>query len=220
VIQSPKYPDRADAWAKVLMMRETLRDYDVVVFFDSDAVLTNPEVPIEWLMNYWNIGHDKAIALSSEPSLDRDKDDHGNAAENTGFMILRNLPIIWDLFKAWAECPEETRYKGCSKWVETRQREQAAFSNYIRYDPAFNGTIQILPCEEANGSPEFFEETKCRGVFLTHHWLDKDHTKDSFATGIMTAYTRQLHRQLKHEKKGVVQDLRSKTLKGSEVLDT
>ncbi|KAH8667123.1 hypothetical protein BX600DRAFT_511988 [Xylariales sp. PMI_506] len=78
MIRNPKYEDRHDAWGKIVMMEHALKNHDWVVFFDSDAIMANPEVPIEWLMNYWRVDGNTSIAIASESLLERDKDDRGN----------------------------------------------------------------------------------------------------------------------------------------------
>jgi hypothetical protein len=201
------------------MMREALKTHDIVVFLDSDAIFNNPEVPIEWLMNYWSVSDNTTIALSSEPALERDADDRGNPSENTGFMIIQNHPLTFELYEAWAECPEDTRYENCSHWKHPRQREQAAFSNYIRYDPAFEPTIQILPCLEANGYPERFDETRCKGTFVRHLWGNKEWVKDTMARGVMQAFAPRLHGHFMEDSEALVEDLRAKKLRGSEIVD-
>ncbi|KAF2755431.1 hypothetical protein EJ05DRAFT_540169 [Pseudovirgaria hyperparasitica] len=214
-IRSPVYEDRHPAWGKVLMTQHALKEHDIVVFLDSDAILRYPELPMEWLMNYWNIRKQTPISMSSEPNLDRDKDDKGNPGHNNGFMIVQNIAKTYEIFKNWAECPEETRYEGCEKWKWKHNREQDAWSNYLRYE--YEEDVQVLPCIEANGYPEA-TETGCTGTFLRHHWLHKELTKEVWADNIMEAWAPAMHKYFSDHQKDYVQDLRGKKLVGSEIV--
>jgi hypothetical protein len=216
MVRSPKYDDRHNAWGKVLMMQHALKNHDWVVFFDSDAMMANPEVPVEWLLNYWRVDRNTSLAVGSESLLERDKDDRGNPGQNTGFMIVQNIPKTHHIYKMWAECPEETHYKGCSKWKNEKYVDQTAFSNYVVYE--FKKDIKILPCTEANGYPEQEAECNCKGIFMRHHWMHKELTKDMFAHNVMRMFAPRLHKHYMENYDVLVEDLRDRKLVGSEIV--
>ncbi|KAF2755653.1 hypothetical protein EJ05DRAFT_109762 [Pseudovirgaria hyperparasitica] len=217
MLRAPRYEDRHDAWGKVLMMEYALKNHDYVVFYDSDAIMANPEVPIEWLMNYWQITSNYSIAIASESLLERDKDEKGNPGQNSGFMIVNNIPKTHEIYRAWAECPEESHYPGCAKWKQTRLREQSAFSNYVVYE--YKDEIKILPCAEANGYPEQDPDSHCKGVFLRHHWMHKELTKDMFAHNVMRMWAPRIHKHYMDNYNDLVEDLQDKKFVGSKMVD-
>lgn len=203
------------------MMQYALRKYDFVIFFDSDAMFANSEIPLEWLFNYWGINNSTSVAIASESKLDRDKDDRGNPGQNSGFMILQNNEKTHELFKAWAECPDtEERYPGCARWKMEHLREQDAFSNHIRYDKEFSPYIKILPCTEANGYPDQKSDSGCVGAFVRHHWMDKQQTKRKFGDTVMRAFAKQIHGHYMDEYDTLVEDLRGKAFVGSEMVES
>ncbi|KAH8645354.1 hypothetical protein BX600DRAFT_406615 [Xylariales sp. PMI_506] len=218
MIRNPKYEDRHDAWGKVVMMEHALKNHDWVVFFDSDAIMANPEVPIEWLMNYWRVDGNTSIAIASELLLERDKDDRGNPGQNTGFMLAQDIPKTKEISKMWAECPEEKHYAGCGIWKWRKLKEQTAFSNYIAYD--YREDIKILPCTDANGYPEEYEDCKCKDIFVRHHWMHKQLTKDMFAHNIMRMFAPRIHKHYMDGYNEIVDDLRHKKLVGNKMVDS
>jgi len=42
---------RSDVWTKIPALRETLKDYQIVVMLDADAIFRNLHLPYEWLLN-------------------------------------------------------------------------------------------------------------------------------------------------------------------------
>lgn len=43
-------PSRPYSWSKILFIREALKNYDYVMWIDADAVITNPEIPLDSLL--------------------------------------------------------------------------------------------------------------------------------------------------------------------------
>ncbi|KAJ4288790.1 hypothetical protein N0V88_007326 [Collariella sp. IMI 366227] len=222
-VRAPKYADRAPHWGKVVFTKELLKEFDVVVMVDYDAMFTQPEVPLEWLMNYWNIGPEVLVAMAEDPAGDPNFDIRGKPNVNTGFIIAQAGDKTQRLFKDWAECPSETRYPGCAEWKDKPFHEQSGFSSYVRYDfldgldidknPEY---MRFLPCKEANGYPEV-KGCGCLGQFVRHYWGLKATTNREFARGVMSALTPLLV-EAAFAEQGHVTDLRHKTLDGAEVL--
>ena len=97
------------------------------------------------------------------------------------------------MYKAWAECPSETKYKGCAHWKTDWAHEQAAFGNYLRYDYDRPDDIRVLPCVEANGAPEAANRGGCKGVFVRHFWVDKGLVAKNLADSVMQYFLPRLH---------------------------
>lgn len=223
-IRAPQYADRAPHWSKVIMTKKLLADYDFVIMLDYDAMFPSPEVPLEWMFNYWKIDKDVMVAMAEDPSGDPNWDDRHKVNMNSGFIIAQSSDNTQRLFKDWAECPSEVRYKGCAKWGKTLFHEQAAFSSLVRYDFLDGYSIEThpqyirnLPCQEANGIPEV-AGSGCVGHLVRHYWGKKGLTNREFSHNIMAAITPLLV-QAAYKDPGHVEDLRDKILQGAEILD-
>ncbi|GAB1315333.1 hypothetical protein MFIFM68171_05543 [Madurella fahalii] len=231
-VRAPKYADRAPHWSKVIFTKELLKEYDVVVMLDYDAMFPSPELPLEWLLNYWRIGPDVLVAMAEDPNVDVNLDQHSHKVNlNTGFIIAQAGNNTQRLFKDWAECPSETRYKGCAAWKDKIFHEQAAFSSHVRYDfldgysidthPQY---IRTLPCSEANGIPEVprlpgLENSDCVGQLVRHYWGRKDLPRREFNHNIMAGLTPLLAKAAYRDSNNVG-DFRKMVLDGAEVLDS
>ncbi|KAK3306353.1 uncharacterized protein B0T15DRAFT_527022 [Chaetomium strumarium] len=184
-------------WIKPHVFRQMLQQqqqqqqqYKFVVFLDADAVIQHLEVPLEFLLNRWDISPNTSIAMPidtrqlSDEKNNISTDSRGKVVLNSGVVVLQNLPYTHDILQAWTECTSEKRYPGCGQWKERWSHEQRAFSEYIRYDfnPHGNNIVEI-PCNDANGYPGLFGKAgiidDCQGEFVRHYTLDKEMTKTS-----------------------------------------
>ena len=228
-IRAPQYSDRAPHWSKVIFTQEMLKRYDVVVMMDYDAMFPAPELPLEWMMNYWKIDKDVIVAMAEDPDMAWNKDLKGGINVNTGFIIAQAGELAQRLFKDWAECPAETRYPGCAKWKTKIYHEQAAFSSHVRYDfldglsveknETATKHIRVLPCMEANGIPEAFEQG-CTGQLVRHYWGGKHLTPRQFGHNVMSAMTPLLAKAAYNSNSGIVEDWRAKILTGDEIIES
>ncbi|KAF2812312.1 uncharacterized protein BDZ99DRAFT_518166 [Mytilinidion resinicola] len=192
-IRAPDYPDRWGTWVKVPMMKEALKTHDFVAFMDSDVMFHYPHIPLEWLMNYWNITAENLVAMSIDPDEAQNYDGRGNRYVNTGFVIAQQSKRTQEMYKAWAECPSDTRYKDCARWGFEWAHEQAAFGNHIRYDFDRPEDIKVLPCVEANGAPEAAGRGGCKGVFVRHFWVDKQLPLKALSDQVMQYFVPRMH---------------------------
>ncbi|KAF2202413.1 hypothetical protein GQ43DRAFT_312927 [Delitschia confertaspora ATCC 74209] len=192
-IRAPDYEDRWGTWVKVPVMKEALKTHDYIVFMDSDVVFHYPHLPIEWLMNYWNMTSETLAMMAIDPDEPQNYDAHRKIYLNTGFVVAQQSERTQEMFKAWGECPNAGRFKGCEKWKLAWAHEQAAFGEYLRY--AFNRPedIKVLPCTEANGAPEAVHRGGCKGIFVRHYWIDKGLVGRQFADSIMQYLLPRLH---------------------------
>ncbi|KAK3937954.1 hypothetical protein QBC46DRAFT_174552 [Diplogelasinospora grovesii] len=223
-VRAPTYHDRAPHWTKVIFTQELLKRYDIVVMLDYDAMFPSPELPLEWLLNYWKIDREVMVAMAEDPDVDVNLDLRGKINVNTGFIIAQSSENTQRLFKDWAECPDETRYKGCARWKREAFHEQAAFSSHVRYDfldglsvethPQY---IRVLPCAEANGIPEK-RHLGCMGQLVRHYWGDKTLTNRELSQIVMRAFT-PLLTSAAYSSQEVVEDYRTHALEGDKILD-
>ncbi|KAK0629241.1 hypothetical protein B0T17DRAFT_489075 [Bombardia bombarda] len=238
LIRAPQYADRAPHWTKVVFTQELLRRrrdrYDVVVMMDSDVVFASPELPLEWLLNYWRIDRRVVVAMAEDPDLDVNMDLRGKVNLNTGFIIAQTDSASNNterLFGEWATCPEdEKRYPGCAQWKDKFCHEQAAFSSHVRYD-FLDGLsvekgegrkyIRMLPCNEANGAPER-KHTGCTGQLVRHYWADKALTRRELHDAVMRALTPRLAKAGfwgEERDPAVVEDWRGSVLDGDRIVE-
>lgn len=218
-IRAPDYTDRWGTWVKVPMMKEALKTHDYIVFMDSDVMFHYPHLPLEWLLNYWNMTQDTLAMMSIDPDEPQNYDAKGNRYLNTGFVIAQQSKRTQEMYKAWAECPSENRYTGCSRWKLDWAHEQAAFGNYIRYDFDRPDDIRVLPCVEANGAPEAVNRGGCKGIFVRHFWVDKGLLSKGLADSVMQYFLPRLH-QLYHQTASEhIVDAKGYRLKGAELIE-
>ncbi|KAF2756936.1 hypothetical protein EJ05DRAFT_486945 [Pseudovirgaria hyperparasitica] len=212
-IRSPEYDYQQGGWTKVLMSHELMKSYDWVVTVDSDAEFTSPELPLEWMMNYWNFTSKTAIAMANDPAGEPNFDSKHNVVLNTGFFFSQaKAPKVEEIYKKWGDCTTGKEYEECTKWTYESFREQTAFSEHIRYDFPEEGVIVALPCAQANGFPEA-AGSGCTGQFLKHFWTEKNLSKRQLADGIMQAVVPQLYSSFKDS----VVDWHMKSVKGNEI---
>ncbi|KAK3349220.1 hypothetical protein B0T25DRAFT_237439 [Lasiosphaeria hispida] len=223
-IKAPKYGDRAPHWSKVIFTQELLKRFDIVVMMDYDAMFPSPEVPLEWMLNYWKIDNKVMVAMAEDPNVEVNYDLRKRVNINSGFIIAQASENTQRMFKDWAECPAETRYEGCAVWKDKVFHEQAAFSSHLRYDfldgmsidthPEY---IRMLPCNEANGIPEV-KHLGCTGQLVRHYWGHKDLTTREFSHNFMAALVPQIIKAA-YGDSAVVENYRDKVLDGDQILD-
>ncbi|KAH6695634.1 hypothetical protein F5X68DRAFT_198685 [Plectosphaerella plurivora] len=174
-VHAPRFWFRHVTWVKVPMIRRALQDYRFVVFLDADAVFEEPQIPLEWLFDRWNIHSNTLVAMAEDPNLPRNLDSQGRVLLNTGFIIAQNSKRTTDLFWDWEQCPTDFKFPGCKHWTQDWAHEQAAFGFHVRY--AYNDTdeLRAISCMDGNGSPHI-DQKACGGVFVAHHWSRKRQT--------------------------------------------
>lgn len=158
--------------------------------------------------------------MSVDPDEPQNYDSQGNRYLNTGFVIAQQSSRTQDMFKAWAECPEEKRYKGCARWKLDWAHEQAAFGNYIRYDFNKPDDFRVIPCTEANGAPEAVNRGGCKGTFVRHFWIDKALLAKGLSDSIMQNFVPKLHASfLKMADENIFDAKETHKLKGAELVE-
>lgn len=145
------------------------------VYLDSDTVFARLDLPMEWLLNYWQLYPDgNSLALAVDPDFEWNKDRFGKLYLNTGFIIAQNKADTYRILDAWRRCPDDGEpYPECTAFRLNgpgRPTDQGGFGTFVRY--AFAEHIRELPCAEANGYPQ--SDTDCAGVFVRHLWTGKD----------------------------------------------
>ncbi|KAI2477509.1 Galactosyl transferase [Pyrenophora tritici-repentis] len=190
LVQAHEFEDRHATWIKPSALANHIKNYKFIVFLDADAAFRFLDVPLEWMLNYWDIKPHHALTMALDPWSAKEpqynSDRFNRTYTNTGFMIVQNNEHVMPILKAWHECPDDTRYANCSQWKQPRFHEQSAFGEYIRYD--YEQYIKELPCAEANGFPGV-EVSNCQGKFIRHYWFEKTNVKLDFRENIMQALT-------------------------------
>ncbi|KAF2423575.1 hypothetical protein EJ08DRAFT_444622 [Tothia fuscella] len=205
-IRTPPAPDRAPYWTKIPALASTLSSSqcDITISIDADATFMNLNLPFEWLLNRWRYTRHTSLMMAVDPLAPQNMDAaRNNTNLNAGFVIAQNLPRTHEILQAWASCPDdEVRYPECGRWKDPWPAEQAAFSEYIRYEFDREDDIRTIECGEANGFPE--SETECQGMFLRHHWTLKELTKESVVDALMPGMMARFHADFVDRKDEVV----------------
>jgi len=189
-IHAQNFEDRHATWIKPSALANHIKNYKFIVFLDADAAFRFLHVPIEWMLNYWDITPKHAFTMAKDPWSPEEpqfnSDRFNRSYTNTGFMVVQNTENTMPMLKAWHECPEDTRYANCSQWKTPKFHEQSAFGEYIRYD--YEDYIKELDCGQANGFPGV-EISNCQGKFIRHYWFEKHLVKVDFRENMMNAIT-------------------------------
>ncbi|OCL01374.1 hypothetical protein AOQ84DRAFT_306820, partial [Glonium stellatum] len=200
-VQAANFTDRSPTWIKPSAIADVLKDYKFAIFPDADAAVNHMQIPMEWLLNYWDIDEKTSLAMALDPDGPGrvNNDTNGRVYANTGFIIARQSARTQDILRAWNECPSDTRYPGCSTWKKPRFHEQSAFGSYVRYD--YEENIKELPCTEANGEPDF---KTCPGVFISHFWWRTDNVKRYYENHVLQSLTEQVQNAFVSRKEEIV----------------
>jgi hypothetical protein len=191
---SPALDGRDAAWIRLPAIASALQQgCRVVVYLDTDAILPHLRLPMEWLLNHWNVTEQTAIAMSQEPldwlrkywhtsqqelstiidepylSWASGYDTQGRRNLNAGIMIVQDMPHTHEMLRRWVECPAGLRYPLCQGMAQGWPAEQGAFNEHVRYD--FAEYIREIPCGEATGYPG--ASIDCQGSLIRHYTLDK-----------------------------------------------
>ncbi|KAI9691994.1 MAG: hypothetical protein M1820_009612 [Bogoriella megaspora] len=205
-VQAAPTTDRHGTWAKVAEIRSALkRDYRFIIFLDADVLFSQPEIPLEYLFNYWNITSEISVAMANDfgpPTFDTQEGQIRRNSTNTGFGIFQNNPTTKEILKRWEECTSEVIYKGCARWLEDFAHEQSAFSQYLRYD--FEDQILALPCQEANGFPAL--KGGCEGKYVRHLWTKKKEMAQQLEHTILQSIMGPLHARFLRDRKNNIWD--------------
>lgn len=89
LVQIPQTVGRSATWTKVTAIREALKHYEYVVFIDADAMMPYPNLPMEWLFNYWEITPETLVAMALDPDAPHNRDWNSRTFLNTGFIIAQ-----------------------------------------------------------------------------------------------------------------------------------
>ncbi|KAJ5746263.1 hypothetical protein N7520_011445 [Penicillium odoratum] len=179
-------------------MREALEHYKIVVFLDADVVLPHLHVPLEWLLNYWDINPETLVAMAWDPEGEMNNDNRGRLYLNTGFVIAQQSPRTKGISKRWDTCLDGSRYPECPQWSNRWPHEQGAFGTHVRYEYDLVEDVKALPCAEANGWPEA-SNTECLGRLVRHYWGAKHLVASWVQESVLRYVMPRLHDQFLRE---------------------
>ncbi|KAH7104931.1 hypothetical protein BKA62DRAFT_691143 [Auriculariales sp. MPI-PUGE-AT-0066] len=152
-------------WSKTHAIRKLVSDptCELVVFFDSDAYVTQPSYSLYDLLDRWNF-HERAAMLLSMDQPFHPMPQNQNAT-NTGFMVFRSGAKAIQILDDILACPE--KIPECAQWKTIEKYEQTAFNLFVRPHLVEGEELIIIPCDDANGN---FKNQWCHGKFVTHAW--------------------------------------------------
>ncbi|KAG5913757.1 hypothetical protein E4U42_000889 [Claviceps africana] len=194
--------DRRASWKKPAVIAKILKEHDVCLYLDSDAIFYHLDMPFEWLMNFWKLYPDNhSMALAVDPNFSYNKDKFGKLYLNTGFIVSQNNPVTYKIMDDWSKCPDDNgTYPGCDKFRLNwpgQPTDQGGFGTFVRYN--YTQHIRELPCNEANGYPQ--SGSGCNGLFIRHLWSGKDnHLKFDVGQQLPGPFLRLFHEQYVKEK--------------------
>jgi len=128
------FDDKQIGFLRVLCAFDMLSNYDVVMWVDADAIITNQELKIQ------------DFQLDEEHSLYVSYDWAGMSSFSTGNFILQKTKYIEDLYKTFVGIGKQV-YEG-NHWGE----EQTTFNHIYKATPLKN-TIKILEHNYLNAVP-------------------------------------------------------------------
>lgn len=222
-IKTTPAPDRrSQVWEEMRATRELLETgvCDYVLNLDTDAVFVHLELPLEWMMNRWNVSDDYVITMAVDPDtpihktdaeieatndawIRFNRDEKKRVWGNPGVSIIRNSPLAIEMLNDWWSCPDdEARYPGCNKWRGVWPAEMTAFANYLRYEDKYKNHINELACQEINGFPEM--RTECLGLFIKHFTTDKSLIKAGMLRAIERAVVNTVHQAMFENKGNII----------------
>ena len=182
-------------------MSKILKEHDVCLYLDSDAIFPRLDLPFEWLLNYWQLHpENNSLALAADPDKDWNKDRYGKVYLNTGFIVAQNNPMTYNIFDAWDKCADDgSPYPGCTDFRYNnpgQPTDQGGFGTFVRYN--YTHAIRELPCSEANGYPQ--ADSGCNGEFVRHLWTGKwDQIKIDVGEQLPGPFLEAFHEQYRDE---------------------
>ena len=128
------FDDKQLGFLRALCTFDMLTNYDIVMWVDADAIITNDEITVQ------------DFKLDDEHSLYVSYDWTGMASFSTGNFILQKTKHIDELYKAFVNIGKQV-YDG-NHWGE----EQTTFNHLYKATPLKN-TIKILEHDYLNAVP-------------------------------------------------------------------
>lgn len=182
-VHTQKQEGKRESWTRIPALSALLSQnlYDFIVYVDADVIFPHLQLPLEWLMNRWNITRDISISMALDLDWDSLKDTRGRQTANDGFQILSNSIKTLEILDEWDRCLDGVRYVGCERFMRDWPAEQGAFAEFLRYD--YKDAVKELPCNEAMLWPG--TEYGCEGVFVRHYTMDKAKTKEVLGLAVL-----------------------------------
>jgi hypothetical protein len=162
-------------WAKVKAIYDMLFRYDIVVFFDGDVIVSQPDLGLKDMMQKWGFHERASILMALEPPMQPEPNGNGT---NTGFIIVRSTPLAKQVFRRLTFCalgevpPGDSDFDvtGCKEYQRSLYHEQTVFNRFLRPLLKEGEEFIISPCEESNG---WWTQELCKGTVITHAWTGK-----------------------------------------------
>lgn len=169
--------NRSNPWVKLYMLNEFMQedsDYDYVVILDVDILFMQFDMSIQHMLDYWRKGRSLEeidVFLPLDPDLPSNYQTPYMSDElvlnyNTGFQVWKVSEKSRNIISIWynASIP------GCENYYWVWPFEQGVF-NHLKTWLTQNHDLQIqtIPCDDANGFPEYISNMLEDGTDLTNH---------------------------------------------------
>lgn len=179
-------------WLKVYGLLDAMHSdnfqHEWIVVMDFDVVFMDYIHSLEDKIREWSGNSNPQILWPDDPA--RNPVNYLNTSNgkrilngNSGFQIWKNTAENMKIVKEWLSCPKSY----CSEFSTISFHEQSAFNKYFRLNLS-DGVYQSIPCDQANGFPDFFENDwvgwdqrneGCFGRFVSHFWCESKHRVSS-----------------------------------------
>ncbi|KAH7169770.1 uncharacterized protein B0J16DRAFT_276707, partial [Fusarium flagelliforme] len=168
-IRAPGYPYRHEAWTKVPMIREALKDHEIVVFLNADVIFMYPQMPFEWIMKLWNVTNNTLIFMTNDLDPPRNRHVDDQVTQNSRFLIARQSNGTQGLLNDWENCHIDRKSKKCKPSATGSADERAALSSYVWYNYSSTG----------------IGGKACGGDFIRNHWLHEGYPAKGLSDLVM-----------------------------------
>ena len=156
-------------WPKISVLLQLLAEdkYDLLVYMDADAYVTDLSVPLDSMFKVARFTSEHSLMLARDPPEDVNLSKAGTLNVNTGFIVARNHSVTRQTLQAVLDCPETIAE--CEHLKKDWPHEQGALSSYILPHLQPN-TLLETSCDLFNG---YAGESSCEGRFISHLWNQK-----------------------------------------------
>ena len=157
-------------WPKMSVLLSLLNEnkYDMLVYLDGDAYITNTSVPLSVIFNVAHFTSQHSVMLARDPPREANMNRFGDVNVNTGFIVVRNDTASRQVLKAVLDCPETIAE--CEHLKRDWPHEQGALNNFVVPFLA-ESTLLQASCDLFNG---FAGDYYCKGRFVSHAWTGKN----------------------------------------------
>ena len=82
-VHAHEFEDRHATWIKPSALANHIKNYKFIVFLDADATFRFLHLPIEWMLNYWDIKSHHSFVMAKDPWSETDPDVNADRFNRT-----------------------------------------------------------------------------------------------------------------------------------------